>query len=204
MKTTAMLLLLLAACGAPESPKTTSSAAAPAKPATPPPPSSADAQQLIANSATFSDYEFTNASATLPLKAPMPPYMAGDAKQLVAAGWLRRAGAGLELGAKAKDDKRFLVRPNGYVDVVPLASKELTSVTAVRPNADGTAAADFTWKWIPNEVGRAFARGPLHDRYAAPQSATATLMWDGSAWTVLSITSAHPPPATPPHPTARP
>jgi hypothetical protein len=120
------------------------------------------------------------------MKGALPPYMAGDAKQLVAAGWLRRAGDGLELGAKAKDDKRFLVRPNGTVDIVPLASKELTAVTAVRANPDGTAAAELTWKWIPNEVGKAFERG-LHDRYAAPQNATATLLWDGSAWTVLRV-----------------
>jgi hypothetical protein len=187
MRFAAIALLFLAACGAPEPARTTSSAAPPSKPAAPPLPSPAAAQPLITDSATFSDYEFTNASVTLPTKGALPPYMAGDARQLVAAGWLRRAGDGLELGAKAKDDKRFLVRPNGTVDVVPLASKELTAVTAVRPNPDGTAAADFTWKWIPNEVGSAFERGALHDRYAAPQNATATLMWDGSAWTVLRI-----------------
>jgi hypothetical protein len=187
MKFAAITLILLAACGAPEPARTTSSAAPPPQPAAPPPPSLAVVQPLIADSATFSDYEFTNASVTLPTKGALPPYMADDAKQLVAAGWLRRAGDGLELGAKAKDDKRFLVRPNGTVDIVPLASKELTAVTAVRPNADGTAAADVTWKWIPNEVGKAFAHGALHDRYAAPQNATATLMWDGSAWSVLRI-----------------
>ena len=183
-----ILLILLAVCCAPESKQqqTTSPAPAPAK-QTIPPPSVAEAQPIIANSATFSDYEFTNASATLPMSAPMPPYLAGEAKQLVAAGWLRRSGNSLELTPKSKSDKRFLVRPNGYVDVVPLASKELTGVTAVRPETDGTVSADFTWKWIPNEVGSAFKRGALHDRYAAPQSATARLMWDGSAWTVLRI-----------------
>jgi hypothetical protein len=187
MKFAAVALILFAACGAPEPARTTSSAAPPPKPAAPPPPSPAEAQALIANSATFSDYEFTNASVTLPTKGALPPYMADDAKHLVAAGWLRRAGDGLELAAKAKGDKRFLVRPNATVDVVPLASKELTAVTAVRPNPDGTAAADFTWKWIPNEVGSAFKRGALHDRYAAPQNATATLMWDGRTWSVLRI-----------------
>jgi hypothetical protein len=186
MRLALIALLLFAACGAPEPPRTTSSAA-PRKPATPPPPSAAAAQPLIAGSFAFSDYNFTNASLTLPTKGPLPPFMADDAKQLVAAGWLRRSGDGLELGAKAKGDKRFLVRPNATVDIVPLASKELTGVTAVRANPDGTAAADFTWKWVPNEVGSAFKRGPLHDRYAAPQHATATLLWDGSAWTVLKI-----------------
>jgi hypothetical protein len=186
MKHVLFVLLILGACRAPEPARTTSSAA-PAKPAIPP-PSVADAQRIVAASAEFSDFEFTNASVTLPLTAPMPPYLAADAKQLAAAGWLHERAGGIELAPKAKSDKRFLVRPNGYVDVVPLASKELTGVTAVRPNADGTASADFTWKWIPNEVGSALARGPLHDRYATPQSATATLMWDGSAWTVLRIT----------------
>ena len=188
MKHAAIVLLILAACAAPEpKPARTSSAGAPAK-QTIPPPSPAEAQRIIAASAEFSDYEFTNASVTLPMKAPMPPYLAGEAKQLAAAGWLRRTGDGIELAPKAKGDKRFLVRPNGYVDVVPLASKELTDVTSLTPNSDGTVSADIAWKWIPNEVGSAFARGPLHDRYAAPQKATVRLMWDGSAWTVLRIT----------------
>lgn len=186
MKHALVIFLIFVACRAPEPARMTSTAA-PAKPAVAP-PSAADAQRIVAASAEFSDYEFTNASVTLPLKAPMPPYLADDAKQLAAAGWLRKDAGGIELAPKAKSDKRFLVRPNGYVDIVPLASKELTGVTAVRPNADGTASADVTWKWIPNEVGSAFSRGPLHDRYAAPQRATATLMWDGSAWTVLRIT----------------
>ena len=186
MRHAVLFLLLFAACRAPEPARTTSSSA-PAKPAVAP-PSAADAQRIVAASPEFSDYEFTNASVTLPMKSPMPPYLAADAKQLAAAGWLREGAGGIELAPKAKGDKRFLVRQNGYLDVVPLASKELTAVTTVKPSADGTASADFTWKWIPNEVGSAFARGPLHDRYAAPQAATATLMWDGSAWTVLRIT----------------
>lgn len=187
MKNATLLLLLVAVCCTPETkPAKTTSAPAPAK-QTIAPPSAADAQRILANSAELSDYEFTNASVTLPMKAPMPPYLAEDAKQLAAAGWLRRSAGAIELTPKAKGDKRFLVRPNGYVDVVPLASKELTAVTSVTANPDGTASAAFTWKWIPNEVGSAFKHGALHDRYAAPQSATATLMWDGSAWTVLRI-----------------
>ena len=192
MKHAAIVLLLLVGCRAPEpKPAQSSSAGAPAK-QTIPPPSAADAQRIVAASAEFSDYEFTNASVTLPMKAPLPPYLAGEAKQLAAAGWLN-VGAGLSpphiaLAPKAKGDRRFLIRPNGYVDIVPLASKELTGVTSVTPNSDGTVSADMTWKWIPNEVGGAFTHGPLHDRYAAPQKATARLMWDGRAWTVLRIT----------------
>ena len=78
---------------------------------------------------------------------------------------------------KAKEDKRFLVRPNGTLDVVPLAKKELVSIDAVRGER-----VDFTWKWIPNEVGAL-----LKDRFAGDQKATATLLWDGTTWTVLRI-----------------
>jgi hypothetical protein len=69
---------------------------------------------------------------------------------------------------------------------VPLASKEFGDVQAVR-DREGEVTVDFTWKWIPNEVGRAFTGGLTHDRYAAAQQATATVMWDGSKWTVLKI-----------------
>ena len=86
------------------------------------------------------------------------------------------------LTGKSKSDKRFLVRPNGILDIVPLAKKELGEVTAVRMNDDGTAAADFTWTWVPNEVGRTFA-----DRYAGTQQATATLIHDGTSWSILGI-----------------
>jgi hypothetical protein len=186
MKKALLLLVFLAACGTPEPKKAAAPPPAP-KPAIAPPSAEA-AQQLLAASPEFSDYQFTNASVTVPLNAPMPAYMEDDAKQLAAAGWLRKSGGGFELTEKAKGDKRFLVRPNGYADVVPLAKKELTGVTAVRPNPDGTVDAAFNWKWLPNEVGAAFTRGPVHDRYAAPQKATAKLMWDGSTWTVLRIT----------------
>lgn len=76
------------------------------------------------------------------------------------------------------------MRPNGFVDLVPLAKKELTNVTAVR----GTNV-DFDWKWIPNDLGAAIRSGAVHDRYAAPQHATATLLHDGTSWTVLRITA---------------
>jgi hypothetical protein len=189
MKHALLLLLLVAACRPPEQPAPVraSSAGAPSA-QTIAPPSLVEAQRIIATSPEFSDYEFTSAAVTLPMKGAMPPYLADEAKQLVAAGWLRRGGERLELTAKAKGDKRFLLRPNDTLDVVPLASKELTGATSTKPNTDGTLSVDFTWKWIPNEVGAAFTHGPIHDRYAAPQKATARLMWDGSAWTVLRIT----------------
>jgi hypothetical protein len=36
-------------------------------------------------------------------------------------------------------------------------------------------------------VGTAFKTGPTHDRFAAPQRATATLLFDGTQWTILKI-----------------
>ena len=65
---------------------------------------------------------------------------------------------------------------------MPLARKELTTVTAVR----GTDV-DFDWRWLPNDLGAAIRTGAVHDRYAAPQRATATLIYDGSSWSVLRI-----------------
>jgi len=181
MKTVAILALLAVACGGGESKPP--AAAAPAAKKTPPPPTAADAQTLIASSPEFSEYQFTNASVSMPMK--ITPVSRDAAKQLAAAGWLKIDGDAIALTEKAKSDKRFLARPNDTLDVVPLAKKEITGVTAVR----GTDV-DFTWKWIPNEVGAAFKSGDLHDRYAAQQRATATLLWDGTAWTVLRITPA--------------
>jgi hypothetical protein len=60
-------------------------------------------------------------------------------------------------------------------------------VTAVRQHPDGTVTVDFAWKWIANEVGSAFRTGLVHDRYATPQDGRATLMWDGTAWTILKF-----------------
>ena len=81
------------------------------------------------------------------------------------------------LTPKARNDKRWLVRANGVVDIVPLARKELIDVTAVHGDK-----VDFTWHWIPNEIGKVLA---LYDQ--SPQRATATLLPMGSNWTVLRI-----------------
>ena len=147
-------------------------------------PSVEEARTLIASSSDFSEYEFTNASYSLPMQRSMmnePAQKAAD--DLRRAGWIGFDGEGnVTLTAKAKGDKRWLVRQNGFVDIVPLAKKELTSFSAVREDPEG-AAADFDWKWIPNEIGDAFQK----ERYAAPQKATATLIHDGTSWTILRI-----------------
>jgi hypothetical protein len=186
MKRIAVILLLLAACTGekPVADQTTS-----AKPAAPPPPNAAQARELIANSAELGEFEFTNASFTLPVSgAAMNEPARVSAKELAAAGWLSIDPTGdIALTDKSRADKRFLLRPNGLLDIVPLAKKEMGDVTAVRAQPDGTAVADFTWKWIPNEVGNAFKTGLVHDRFATQQDGKATLIWDGTSWSVLKI-----------------
>jgi hypothetical protein len=167
----AFCISLLVACAKPEAP-------AAKKPAAPPPPTTEAATTLIANSPELGDYQFTHAAFTFAQKTPMND----GAKKLAAAKWIHAEGGQVVLSEKAKSDKRFLVRQNGFVDVVPLAKKEMIAVTAVRPQPDGNVLADFTWKWVPNELGTAIGQPPADE-----QKATAKLMWDGANWMVLSI-----------------
>lgn len=180
MKRLLALAVLLAACSAePPAPPP-----APEKPKTPPPPSVAEARDLIANAPVLGELEFTHAGYSLPMEKSMRHAAANEvAAKLAKAKWITLDGGGrVSLTSKASSDKRFLPRANGILDIVPLAKKELGEVSAVRANPDGTASADFTWTWVPNEIGELLA-----DRYAGTQKSTATLMWDGSTWTVLSI-----------------
>lgn len=185
-RTLAIALLLLAACSNEPAPPTTTAAE---KPKTPPAPDAAQARALIESSAALSEHEFTNAAVSIPVSgAVMSEPVREQAKQLAAAGWIAFDGAGdIMLNDKSRNDKRFLLRENGILDIVPLAKKQMGDVTTVRPNDDGTVSADFTWKWAPNEVGSALTSGIVHDRFAATQNATATLMWDGTSWTVLKV-----------------
>lgn len=182
----ALTLVLLAACSNEPAPPTTTAAE---QPKTPPAPAAEQARELIANAPDLAEHQFTNAALSLSVSgASMSPTSRADAKQLAAAGWLEFDGSGdIMLTEKSRNDKRFLLRENGLLDVVPLARKEIVSVTAMRTNPDGTAVADFTWKWVPNEVGTAFTSGLIHDRFAATHDSSATLMWDGTEWTVLKI-----------------
>lgn len=182
----AVVALVCLSCGGGETPSTSTVSKPKAK--TPPPPTAAEAKTIIENSQDWSEYQFTNAAYTLPMKkSAMNEPAQKAAKDLAAAKWIRFRGDGVELTEKASTDKRFLVRPNGYVDLVPIAKKEFGTVTAVRANPDGTVAADFDWKWTPNEVGVAFKSGLVKERFDSPQHATAKLMWDGKSWTVLRI-----------------
>lgn len=188
MKRALAILLLLAACKA-ESPATTTSAAAP-KPAAPAPPSAQQAHDLIANSGELAEHQFTNAGWTTPVaRSSMSAPVRAEAQQLASAGWiaLDEKTGDVMLTDKSRSDKRFLLRENGLLDVVPLAKKEMGDVSDVHRNDDGTVAVKFNWKWIPNEVGAVFKTGQVHDRFSTPHESTATLMWDGSAWSVLKI-----------------
>ena len=178
------IALVLAACSGEQ--KTQTPAAA--KPQTPPPPSIAAAKEIVASSPDFSEYQFTNAAYTLPMKkSAMNEPARVAAKELSAAGWIKFSGDEVQLTEKSGGDRRFIIRPNGYVDLVPIAKKEFGDVTSVRPEAGGTVLVDFGWRWIPNEVGQAFKSGFVKERFDTPQKATAKLMWDGKSWTILRI-----------------
>lgn len=181
------LAFLLAACGG-ETPQTATTATTAPAPAAPAPPTAEEARRIIAGAAEFGDFEFTNAGYSLPmLRSMMNAPQREAAAQLVKAKWLKFDGDVLALAAKAEGDKRFLVRPNGTLDIVPLAKKEMGAVSGVEAGPEGPVAA-FTWKWLPNEVGQSFTEGPLAERYAGQQTGKATLLWDGTSWSVLRIT----------------
>ena len=154
-------------------------------PPTTPPPSAEDAQKIIQSSMEFGEFEFTEAAYSMPVAhAAMNDPARAAARDLASAGWVSIDGTGdVALTDKARTDKRFILRPNGILDIVPLAKKEMGVVEAVRANPDGTVSADFTWRWIANEVGSAF----LRNKYEGTHKATATLMHDGTQWTVLQM-----------------
>jgi hypothetical protein len=84
-------------------------------------------------------HDFTNAAISMPVAgSSMNEPTREMARQLAAAGWLAIDGAGdIMLSDKSRSDKRFVLRENGLLDIVPLAKKELGDVTAVRANPDG-------------------------------------------------------------------
>ena len=141
--------------------------------------STGQAKEILANAPELGEYEFTNAAATLPMKKSQMNAPAQDlAKSLRAAGWITINGDDVALTSKAKEDKRFLVRANGFVDIVPLAKKEFGDVTSVNQDT-----AHFTWRWVRNDIGSAIKKPD-----DAEQHAVAKFIYDGKAWSVLSIT----------------
>lgn len=185
--------LILTGCGgASESPQPAADAPAATASAAPPAvalPSPADAAKIIGDSAEWSDYQFTYSSWSFQLGTPIAhPTTRQLADDLAAAGWLRVTPDGMiELTEKAKSDKRFLVRSNNSLDIVPMAKKEVVGVTSVSANPDGTARAEVQWKWVANEVGASFRSGFIKERYDAPQVAIATLEPAGGGWKVRAV-----------------
>jgi len=180
-------LLLLAGCAAEQPAADSKTTTAPSE--RPAAPSPGDAQTLIANAPELGEYQFTEAGWTAPVSgAAMSEPLRAEAKQLAAAGWIAIDNNGdISLTDKSRNDKRFLLRPNGLLDIVPLAKKEFGKVLAVR-DRDGVVTVDFTWRWLPNEVGQALTSGLTADRYAATdRKSTAELAWDGTRWTIVQI-----------------
>jgi hypothetical protein len=181
MRHVALLTLLAAvACAKAEAPAPPAAAAKAALA----PPSAEQAKSLIADSPELGDHQFTDASYTLPVKtAAMNEPAKLAAKDLAAAGWLHITGDAVVLAEKSKSDKRILVRPNGVIDFVPLAKKELVSIDGVHANGHDVAVS-LTWTWLPNDLGKSFHHPPVANRFAAPKHATATLIPEGDHWTV--------------------
>lgn len=187
---TILPILLITACGSesaptPDATATTSTATASSTPL----PTKEEAAAVIRESAEFGDFQFTFSSFSLPVQRSMmnEPALAG-AQELKEAGWIAFDGSGdVVLTAKSKGDKRFLVRPNGFIDIVPLAKKEFGEAASVERTPDGNAAVDFSWRWSPNEVGSSFKSGLIKERFSIDHKARATLMQDAGRWTVLLI-----------------
>jgi hypothetical protein len=184
--------LLFAACGGEPPATTTKEAVAPRRQAAPSPE---EARELIEKSPSFSEFEFTGAGLSLPvdgsrLSAPARTTVT----ELAESDWLELDSSGnVSLTDRSGGDRRFILRPNGILDIVPLAKKEMGQVEAIRENADGTIEADFTWRWLPNEVGSSLRTGPIAERFAQTHYATASLIWNGTEWTMLKIERRQPP-----------
>ena len=185
-----LVVFTVTSCGDSQHAKETPSLeTAAARKAAPRPPSTDEARQLIADSAEWSDFQSPYSAWSLPTSAAALKGAALEgAKDLQRGGWISLRAGDVVLTEKAKSDKRFLIRPNGSIDIVPLAKKEITAVTSVQPTTNNEVAVGLTWKWIPNEVGSAFRSGTIRDRFASPGKATVTLQpADGGGWEVLRI-----------------
>lgn len=185
MKRLLAIAMLFVACSQEQPATTTTTTTAETKAPGLAPPANEDARKIIQSSMEFGEYQFTDAAYSLPVShAAMNEPQRAAARDLATAGWITVDGTGdVMLSDKARTDKRFLLRPNGILDIVPLAKKEMDGVQAVRANPDGTADADFTWHWIPNEVGGAF----LRNQFEGPRNATANLFVENGEWKVLKI-----------------
>lgn len=182
------LLLLFAGCGGGETPAEAPVAEAPKT--TVVAPSMEVAAETVASSPEFSEYMFTRAAFSLPMRGDLLKGAAREAAEdLEKAGWILIDPAGnVVLAGKGVGDKRFIPRENGSLDIVPLARKEFVSVDGIGQDDAGDATIDFTWRWIPNEVQQSFTRGSIATRFDGDQKARATIYpkKDGT-WGIMRI-----------------
>ena len=185
MRKLAPLLLLLVACSRPETAVEQKEAAKPVVN----PPSVAEAREMIASSAELGEFEFTNAAISLPVDGALRNETTETCvRELREAGWIGVDGSRrLVLTDRSRDDRRFLLRANGLLDIVPLAKKEMGDVSAVTRNADGTSSAPFQWRWLPNDVASTLTACRAAAVLSGGQNATATFIWDGTSWSILKI-----------------
>lgn len=181
------LLCLTIGCSRDEAPRPPSATATNAPPLAA--PTAAEAKALIEPSPEWGDYHFAYASWSVPLKrSAMNEAHQKTVAELREAGWLSLDGDGnVSLTPRAKNDRRFLERPNATLDIVPLAKKELVAVTSVLPQSDGNAHAIIEWRWVPNDVGASFKSGFVKQQFDAQHRARVTLMPSEGKWTVLLI-----------------
>ncbi|HUO84956.1 MAG TPA: hypothetical protein VM534_07580 [Thermoanaerobaculia bacterium] len=181
------LLLLSAVTGCQPEADPTPVPAAPDS-AAPPLPTVEQARTLIANDPQFGEFDFTWAAISLPLSVDRMHQEAGaHAESLRSAGWIQFEDGEIVLTEKALEDRRFIVRPNGFLEIVPLARKELLEIIEVRETEGENAVVELSWRWETNEIGQLLREGAAAQRFAATHRAKATLMPGAGGWQVLIL-----------------
>ena len=79
------------------------------------------------------------------------------------------------------------IRQNGSFDIAPLGNKEVVATNQVVPGNEGQVRVFFVWKLVPNEIGKEIDL--LDQIFIDENEAMATLIRDGTSWSVLKITS---------------
>ena len=150
-------------------------------------PKNEEIVQIVGESPEWSDYESPSSawSFAIDVKA-INPLVRANADDLAKAGWIVIGKERVTLSDKARTDPRFLTRPNGFIDVVPIAKKEIASVD-LNTKSGEVVICDLTWTWRANEVGSAFVSDPLHAKLTSPQYATVELRPYKGRWGVWEI-----------------
>lgn len=187
-----LALLLFAACSEkPAATTTTTSEAATgtAPAASPAPPTPAEAQKIIAASEQFRELRSEQAGFNVPLTLDTATDETKSvAEDLARTGWVTIDGASVTLTDKAKRDERFQVRQNGSFDILPLGTKEILAIKQILPGDQGQVRVFLDWKWAPNEISSEIDL--LAQMFIDEDEALATLIHDGTSWSVLKITPA--------------